>query len=36
MMSEGRDVQWADSLLQLLREKDANTITLLRTLSKGQ
>ena len=35
MMSEGRDVQWADSLLQLLREKDANTITLLRTLSKA-
>ena len=35
MMSDGRDVQWADSLLQLLREKDANTITLLRTLSKA-
>ncbi len=35
MMSDGRDVQWADSLLQLLRAKDANTISLLRTLSKA-
>lgn len=35
MMSEGRDVEWADSLLQLLRAKDANTISLMRTLSKA-
>lgn len=35
MLSDKRDVQWADSLLTLLREKDATTISLLRTLSKA-
>lgn len=34
MHSEDRDGQWTDSLLTLLREKDANTIRMLRTLSE--
>ncbi len=32
--SEGKDMQWADSLLVLLKEKDENTIRMLRTLSE--
>lgn len=35
MLSEDRDVQWTDSLLRLLREKDMNTIRLLRTLNEA-
>lgn len=35
MLSEDRDVQWTDSLLTLLREKDTNTIRMLRTLSEA-
>ena len=35
MHSEDRDVQWTDSLLTLLREKDTNTIRILRTLSEA-
>lgn len=34
-LSEEQDVQWADSLLRLLREKDANTIQMLRTLGEA-
>lgn len=34
MLSDGRDVQWIDSVLALIREKDANTINMLRTLSE--
>ncbi|MBR6433221.1 MAG: HAMP domain-containing histidine kinase, partial [Bacteroides sp.] len=34
MLSDGRDVQWTDSVLALIREKDANTINMLRTLSE--
>ncbi|MEL5895075.1 ATP-binding protein [Bacteroides sp. GD17] len=33
--SDDYDVQWTDSLLALLREKDTNTITMLRTLSEA-
>lgn len=33
-LSDDQDVQWTDSLLTLLREKDKNTIRLLRTLSE--
>ena len=35
MHSEDRDVQWTDSLLTLLRQKDTNTIRILRTLSEA-
>lgn len=35
MLSDDRDMQWTDSLLTLLREKDTNTIHLLRTLSEA-
>lgn len=35
MHSDNRDVQWTDSLISLLREKDANTIHMLRTLSEA-
>lgn len=34
MLSDNRDVQWTDSLITLLREKDANTIYMLRVLSE--
>lgn len=34
MHSEDQDGQWTDSLLTLLREKDTNTIRILRTLSE--
>lgn len=34
MLSDDRDVQWTDSLITLLREKDANTIYMLRVLSE--
>lgn len=33
--SEGDDMQWADSLLVLIRQKDTNTITMLRALSEA-
>lgn len=33
--SEGRDVQWMDSLSVLLEEKDANTVRILRTLTEA-
>lgn len=33
--AEGGSVQWADSLLQLVRQKDANTIGLLKTISRA-
>lgn len=36
MQAEDHDVQWADSLLRLVREKDENTLSLLRTLSRAQ
>lgn len=35
MLSDNRDIQWTDSLIALLREKDANTIRMLRTLSEA-
>lgn len=35
MFSDDRGIQWSDSLLTLLREKDANTIRMLRTLSEA-
>lgn len=35
MHSDDRDVQWTDSLFALLREKDTNTIRLLRTLNEA-
>ena len=35
MRSDDRDIQWTDSLLTLLREKDTNTIRILRTLSEA-
>ena len=35
VLSDDRDLQWTDSLLTLLREKDMNTIRMLRTLSKA-
>ena len=35
MHSEDGDIQWTDSLLTLLREKDMNTIRILRTLSEA-
>lgn len=35
MRSEGDDMQWADSLLMLIRQKDENTITMLRALSEA-
>ncbi len=34
LLSDDLDLQWTDSLSQLLREKDANTIRILRTLSE--
>lgn len=34
MLSDNRDVQWTDSLLVLLRQKDTNTIRMLHTLSQ--
>lgn len=34
MLSDNRDVQWTDSLITLLRKKDANTIYMLRVLSE--
>lgn len=34
-LSENQDVQWTDSLLTLLRKKDANTIRMLRKLSEA-
>lgn len=33
-LSEEQDVQWVDSLLRLIREKDANTIQMLRVLGE--
>ena len=35
MLSDGGDVQWTDSVLALLHQKDTNTITMLRTLSEA-
>lgn len=35
MLSDNQDVQWTDSLISLLREKDTNTIRMLRTLSEA-
>lgn len=35
MLSDDSDVQWTDSLITLLREKDTNTIKMLRTLSEA-
>lgn len=35
MHSDDRDVQWTDSLFALLREKDTNTLRLLRTLNEA-
>lgn len=35
MHSDDRNVQWTDSLFALLREKDTNTIRLLRTLNEA-
>ncbi|MCD8183340.1 MAG: ATP-binding protein [Bacteroides sp.] len=35
MQSDDLDVQWTDSLISLLREKDTNTINMLRTLSEA-
>ena len=35
MLSDNRDMQWADSLFSLMREKDANTIRMLRTLNEA-
>ena len=35
MLTDDRDVQWTDSVLALIREKDANTIRMLRTLSEA-
>lgn len=35
MLSDDRGIQWSDSLLTLLREKDTNTIRMLRTLSEA-
>ncbi|WP_297328360.1 hybrid sensor histidine kinase/response regulator [uncultured Bacteroides sp.] len=35
MLSDNRDIQWTDSLLALLREKDSNTIRMLRTLNEA-
>lgn len=34
-LSDSQDVQWTDSLLTLLRKKDANTIRMLRKLSEA-
>lgn len=34
-LSEDKDMLWADSLITLLRKKDANTIHMLRTLSEA-
>lgn len=34
-LSEDKDMMWADSLITLLRKKDANTIRMLRTLSEA-
>lgn len=35
MLSDNQDVQWTDSLISLLREKDTNTIRMLRTLGEA-
>lgn len=35
MLSDNRDIQWTDSLIALLREKDTNTVRMLRTLSEA-
>lgn len=35
MLSDDQDVQWTDSLISLLREKDTNTIRMLRTLGEA-
>lgn len=35
MLNDDRDVQWTDSVLALIREKDTNTIKMLRTLSEA-
>lgn len=34
MLSDNQDVHWTDSLITLLREKDENTIYMLRVLSE--
>lgn len=35
MLTDDRDVQWTDSVIALIREKDTNTIKMLRTLSEA-
>ncbi len=35
ILTDDHNVQWADSVLALIREKDANTIRMLRTLSEA-
>ena len=35
ILTDDRDVQWTDSVLALIREKDTNTIRMLRTLSEA-
>ena len=35
LLTDDRDVQWTDSVLALIREKDTNTIKMLRTLSEA-
>lgn len=35
MLTDDRDVQWTDSVLALIREKDSNTLSMLRTLSEA-
>ena len=35
ILTDDRDVQWTDSVLALIREKDTNTIKMLRTLSEA-
>ena len=35
ILTDDRDVHWTDSVLALIREKDTNTIKMLRTLSEA-
>lgn len=35
VLSDSLDVQWTDSVLTLIHEKDANTLSMLRTLSEA-
>ena len=35
ILTDDRDVQWTDSVLALIREKDTNTIKMMRTLSEA-